>query len=80
MNKRERKQKRRISSSSFFQTILLSECPEEHDDKCRISFKNNNNGRTMELCMCPCHSHAKPPAREPEPIVGIHLLWEKNIH
>ena len=27
--------------------------------------------------MCRCHSHAKPPAREPEPIVGIHLLRKR---
>ena len=80
MNKRERKQKRRISSASFFQTILLSECPGEHDDKCGIWYSNNNNRRSMELCMCRCHEHARRPPSEPEPIVGIHLPREKNIH
>ena len=79
MNKRERKQKRRTSSPSFFQTILLSECPQKEHDKCRIRYStNNNNGKSMELCMCPCHSHAKPPIREPVPIVGIHIL--RDIH
>jgi hypothetical protein len=77
-SKRKQKQKQKHKHKDTHQTILLSECPEElGHDKCRISY-SNNNGRFMELCMCRCHSHAKPPTREPEPILGIAAL--KDIH
>jgi hypothetical protein len=78
MNKRERKEKARISSSSFFQTILLSECPQKEHDRCRIRYSSNNT-RSMELCMCPCHEHARPSSiRELEPILRIRAL--NDIH
>jgi hypothetical protein len=33
----------------------------------------------MEFCLCRCHEHAKLPIREPEPIIGIHALKDKDI-
>jgi hypothetical protein len=55
-------------------TILISECQVEHTE-CPITYYR---GKIMELCMCRCHSHAKPLIKEPDPIVGIAAL--KDIH
>ena len=57
-----------------YSTILLSECQVDHKE-CPITYYK---GRIKELCMCRCHEHARPPIREPEPIVGIGAL--KDIH
>ena len=53
-----------------YSTILLSACKVDHKE-CPITYYK---GHIKELCMCPCHPHAKPPIREPEPIVGIHII------
>ena len=56
-------------------TILLSECPVEYK-KCSIRYYKGKS-KVMEMCMCRCHSHARPPIREPDPIVGIEALRDK---
>jgi len=58
-------------------SYLLSECPVEHS-KCRITYKNKNNG-TVEFCMCRCHEHARPSPREDEPIIGIARLMTERV-
>jgi hypothetical protein len=63
------KDRRKHKHTSSYDTILLSECIEEHE-KCPITYYR---GRIKELCMCRCHPHARPSTRDngPEPIIGI---------
>jgi hypothetical protein len=73
MGSRKEKEKEK---NTAYATVLLSECPEEHNE-CMITYYKGGS-RMRELCMCRCHSHVKPPIREPEPILGIAAL--KDIH
>jgi hypothetical protein len=58
------------------QTILVDECPNGEHASCIVSYYKNA-GRILEVCMCSCHSHAKPSPREKEPIIGIAALNDR---
>jgi hypothetical protein len=53
-----------------YETILLARCPVACN-RCTVIY-HKKKGRTMEYCMCRCHSHAAPSQSEyDEPETGI---------
>jgi hypothetical protein len=59
-----------------YETILLARCPVACN-RCTIVY-HKKKGRSMEYCMCRCHSHATPSSTQredyEEPQIGIGII------